>query len=280
MKKIITLATAVALFAGVFVSATKAASVLNQGNDANNQVSGFFDNNTGRDMSQEDSDFLRALRLNPNQRRDFSIIQGRLGRDMMLGRNFQKGLFIGGTEHFVGPNKDIAFGGNRRDIFLWTPGDGSDYFNGGAGLDAIVFGLATEDNNFDGIPDEPAVVNNGQAGNVVFDPVTGLPEMHVGASPGFCEANTDPGVAAVNADALVLFGIRAQRDNGDADGDDGRRVVISLKDVEFAVCTESVNGGAVDIFDLRFNPPRLIQFNELPRGLQRDLERIVVDFQV
>lgn len=276
MKKIITLATAVAIFASVSIS-VQAAATLVQGNDSNVQTSGFFDNNTGRDMSQENSDFLRAQR--PNQRRDFAIVQGKLGRDMLLGTN-NKEIIIGGTEHFVGPNKDIAFGGKRRSFFLWTPGDGSDYFNGGEGVDTIVFGLIREDNDFDGVPDDFAVFNDGQAGNVVFDAVTGLPEMNVGASPGFCEVNNDPGVAAVNADALILFGIRAQRDNGDEDGDDGKRVTISTKNVEFAVCTESVDGGDVDIFDLRVNPPQLIEFNQLPRGVQRDLAQFVVDFQV
>ena len=54
-------------------------------------------------------------------------------------------------------------------MFLWQPGDGSDFFDGGREDDAVVFGNIT---NVDGLP--------------TLDPDTGLPEINVSGVGGFC----------------------------------------------------------------------------------------------
>ena len=88
------------------------------------------------------------------------VMDGGPGDDIILGGP-DGGAAPGGP-----PNSDIMFGGPGNDVNLWAPGDGSEAFDGGPGLDAIVFG-ATDRND-------------------IADPATGvrLPRL-LGGVPGF-----------------------------------------------------------------------------------------------
>ncbi len=212
----------------------------------------------GRDQTQQFGDVLRGDG-DPSGDLD-DVLIGRLGTDVLMG-GLDDDVLVGGTEHFNPQNRDRAFGEEGDDIFLWSPGDGSDYFNGGPGTDTLVFGLMGE-------------VENGQTvfrvstdqlpGDVFIDPSTGLPQMDVTNSPGFCEViddSTAPGAAAeldaLGLDHLVQFSIRGVRDAfeaGQQTTDNGLRVTLHLKDVEVLICTGR-NGGVVEAFLLTTSPP-------------------------
>jgi hypothetical protein len=195
-------------------------------------------------------------------RRDDLIIGG-LGTDVLVG-NGGNDVIIGGVEHFNPSNRDRAFGGRGHDMFIWKPGDGSDLWNGGRGLDVVVFGLIGEvvDGNV-----EFKVSKDQQSGEVAIDPTTYLPMVDVSNSPGFCDVIDDsssPEAAAeldaLKLDHLVRFTIRKIADDfaaGVQDTDNGLRVTLHLKDVEILICT-SRDGGEIEVIDLTSTPPRVI----------------------
>jgi hypothetical protein len=192
---------------------------------------------------------------------------GLLGSDTILGDR-GRDVQIGGPDPLSSgfPNNDRAFGGPGYDVFLWQPGDGSDFFDGGREDDAVVFGNIA---NVDGLP--------------TLDPDTGLPEIDVSGVGGFCAVidGTEPDDAAaleeLGLDDLVQFFARAEADDGDADGDNGLRVTLHLIDVEYAVCGPRVAGGPLEVFDLRVSPPLPIDLEDIenPRLLTR-LQDIVL----
>ena len=228
----------------------------------------------GRDQSQQFSDIL-------NGSRGDDVQVGGLGVDLLFGSGGND-VLIGGIEHFFSQNRDKAFGGGGSDIFIWKPGDGSDFFTGDKGVDAIVFGITGEDNN-----GEPAfeVVNDGRAGKIFIDQKTGLPRVNVSGSPGFCsvvDKSSSPKAAAelsaLGLDHLVRFSIRGIADafdRGDQNTDNGLRVTLHLADVEFVVCTKRA-GGQIEVLDLRYSPARRIDLHDVrPRRLQKRLKQIV-----
>ncbi|MEL6184290.1 MAG: hypothetical protein AAFU79_06675, partial [Myxococcota bacterium] len=229
----------------------------------------------GRDQSQQFSDiFARSFRD--------QLQIGRLGVDLLFGGRGDD-VLVGGVEHFSANNRDKAFGGRGSDIFIWKPGDGSDFYSGGRGVDAIVFGLVGE------VDDEghPAfeVVNDGLAGDVFIDDETGLPKVDVSGSPGFCsvvDGASSPSAAhdleALGLDHLVRFSIRGVAnafESGAQSTDNGLRVTLHLKDVEFVVCTNR-DGGHIEVIDLRTEPAQVISLDHIhPRRLRNRLESIV-----
>ena len=177
-------------------------------------------------------------------------------------------MIIGGTEHFNPFNRDRAFGSGGNDAFLWSPGDGSDFFDGGEGVDALVLGLMGE--IIDGQL-QFVVSTDQQAGNVHIEPGTGLPLMDLTNSPGFCEVVDDSTSAtsaaeldALDLDRIVRFFIRPVADAFEAgaqDNDNGLRVSLHLRDVEILVCT-SRDGGTIEAFNLTVSPPQQIPLAE------------------
>ncbi len=196
------------------------------------------------------------------------VLIGRLGSDTLLGYDGDD-VLIGGTEHFSSNNRDRAFGEYGNDVFIWTPGDGSDFFDGGPGLDVIIFGLIAERENGQTVF---RVANDQQAGDIVLDPNTNLPTVDVTNSPGFCtvlDAATSAEAAAeleaLDLDHLVRFSIRGIADAfeaGTQTDDNGLRVTLHLRRVEFVVCTAR-NGGEIEVLDLRTSPPTVISLAEL-----------------
>ena len=208
------------------------------------------------DQSQQNGDVLVGTR-------GVDVQIGLLGSDTILG-NRGRDVQIGGPDPGP-PNNDRAFGGPGYDVFLWQPGDGSDFFDGGREDDAIVFGNIA---NVDGLP--------------TLDPDTGLPEINVTDNAGFCEVidGTDPADAAeleaLGLDDLVQFFARGEADDGDADGDNGLRVTLHLIDVEYAVCAVR-EGGEIEVFDLRVSPPVIIDIEDIENErLRTRLEDIVL----
>lgn len=229
----------------------------------------------GRDQTMQFGDVLAGRRSTD----DFII--GRLGIDLLFG-NGGHDILMGGIEHFNPLNRDRAFGGPGDDIFIWKPGDGSDLFWGGHHQDAIVFGVTGEVVNgklkFE-------VLNDQQTAEVFQNKRTGLPKVDVTNSPGFCTVIDDSTseqarkeLDALNLDHLVQFSIRSVADdfdNGVQDEDNGLRVTLHLKDVEFLVCTERV-GGVIQVLDLRKSPPVPIGLHEIKSDkLRKRLKRIV-----
>ena len=232
----------------------------------------------GRNQTLRDGGVLQG-----SDRRD--VLMGGLGQDTIFGHGGPD-VMIGGTEHFAttrdangnvvpAERSDRAFGGGGNDLFLWSPGDASDFYDGGDGVDALAFGLIGEiENNvtvfrvfdrnlFD--PDFP------EAGVVFFDPNDNLPRMDVTNSPGFCEiVAPSTSVQAANAleaigmDHLARFVLRGARDAFDEAGaggavanfDDGIAVTLHLRNVEFVICA-SREGGEIEVIDLRTSPPSL-----------------------
>jgi len=193
----------------------------------------------GADQSLQNGDALVGTR-------SVDVQIGLLGIDVLEGGR-GRDVQIGGPDP-GSPNNDRAFGGPGYDVFLWQPGDGSDFFDGGAQTDAVVFGKITTDD----------------ANLPVLDPDTALPEIDSTNVIGFCEVvdGADPDDAAaleeLGLEHLVRFFARGEVDDGDADGDDGLRVTLHLIDVEYVVCGPRVAGGPIEVFDLRVSPPELI----------------------
>ncbi|MCH9696709.1 MAG: hypothetical protein K0U68_01270 [Gammaproteobacteria bacterium] len=210
----------------------------------------------GRDQTMQFGDVLFG-----SWRDDLQI--GGLGVDIMASGSGND-IVIGGIEHFNPSNRDRAFGGRGNDIFIWKPGDGSDLWNGGPGLDVVVFGVLGEDVN--GVF-EFKVSNDQQTAKVAIDPETNLPLVDVSGSPGFCDVidktfseNAKAELDALDLDHLVRFTLRNQADefkNGEQATDNGLRVTLHLKDVEILVCTNR-DGGKIEVIDLRRSPARLI----------------------
>lgn len=198
------------------------------------------------------------------------LILGRLGVDLLLGGQSDD-VLVGGTEHFNPANRDRAFGGAGNDVFLWAPGDGSDFFNGGPGLDVVALGLMGEINDAGDLVFQ--VSTDQQAGDVFINPATGLPQLDATNSPGFCEVIDDSTsvdsaaeLDAIGIDRLVRFFIRGAADSFEAglqSDDNGLRVTLHLVDVEYLVCT-SRDGGQIEAFDMTTQPPTQIRLGQVP----------------
>ncbi|MCK5897688.1 MAG: hypothetical protein KAG06_01290 [Methylococcales bacterium] len=199
------------------------------------------------------------------------ILIGGLGIDVIMGKAGHD-ILIGGTEDFNPENRDRAFGDKGNDAFIWAPGDGSDYFNGGAGTDVVIFGKLQEK---DGEGSKFTVEKDQNFDGIFLDPTTGLPTVDVTGSPGFCSildsSNQDANeLKKLGVDHLVRFALRGVADKFDSQEqttDNGVRVTLHLKDVEYVVCTTR-QGGEFEIFDIRQQPAVKAQLSDLPQRFQ------------
>jgi hypothetical protein len=223
----------------------------------------------GRDQTLDDGDSLLGGR-----KADIQI--GLLGIDVIDGDRGND-VQIGGPDP-GGNNADRAFGGPGSDVFLWQPGDGSDFFDGGSQADAVAFGNIVLDE-----PEDPNDPNERPL--PAIDPHTGLPAIDVTNVGGFCEVidGYEPDDAAaleeLGLDHLVKFFARGTADAfeaGDQNEDNGLRVTLHLVGVEYAVCAVR-EGGAIEVFDLRVSPPAVIGIDEVgSRRLRKQLRDIVL----
>jgi len=226
------------------------------------------------------------------------LLIGGLGIDVLLG-NEGDDVLIGGTEDFNSnvdgdgrnsDNRDRAFGGSGDDAFIWAPGDGSDFFDGGDGTDVVVFGVLGElldaDGSTNGAPffnvNPPSAAGSQDFDGIFLQAGTNLPIARVSASPGFCTvlATNGPEFSELELDHIVRFSLRNIAnafDAGERSDDDGLRVAVSLRNTEFLVCTERdiVDGGGDDniqVLDLRNNPATVASIADLPASVQALIE--------
>ncbi len=231
----------------------------------------------GRDQTLQFGDNLFGSRKD-------DLLLGGLGVDVLMG-GYGDDVIVGGLEHFNPANRDRAFGGPGDDIFIWKPGDGSDFFAGDRGVDAVIFGLVGEIDDgqlkFD-------LVNDQQSGRLAVSRQTRLPFVDVSNSPGFCDVIDESSsvdaaqqLRALKLNDLVQFSIRAVADSfesGEQADDNGLRVTLHLRGVELLVCTNR-EGGNIEVLDLTTSPARQVSLDDLssPRykKLVRRLNRII-----
>ena len=220
-----------------------------------------------------------------------SVIIGGLGVDVLVG-NSGNDIMIGGTEDFNSnvdgddkdaDNRDRAFGYQGDDVFIWAPGDGSDFFDGGDGVDVLILGKLGEKTDSNGTTDGAPFFNvnpPGTTGSQDFDGIfldeANKPIVSVSTSPGFCSllesANYSEEFSLLNIDHIVRFSltdIANAFDAGEKTNDDGLRVAVTIKNVEFLVCTsrdKQTDGGLdnVTVLNLTTTPASVALLSQIP----------------
>jgi hypothetical protein len=233
--------------------------------------------NGGGDQSQQFGDSLIGGS-------EDDILIGGLGIDVLIGADGDD-VLIGGTEDFNPLNRDRAFGDAGDDSFIWAPGDGNDFFDGGTGTDVVFFTLVGESADAAGSTTGApffGVSPPGSAGAGNFDGIEIVGDntvLNISGGPGFCEiieadATNQAGLAELGLDHLVRFVLRGPRANFDAAViadptvdqstlDTGLRVAVHLVDVEFLVCASQA-GGSFQVFDLSVVPAIEVDVTQLP----------------
>jgi hypothetical protein len=179
------------------------------------------------------------------------VMDGGRGNDVMFGMNGNDVMDGGqGDDIILGgpdgppapggpPNSDIMFGGQGNDVNLWAPGDGSEAFIGGPGIDALVFGAtdlevdpvtgARFPSLFFGVPEFPQ----------------GIPTANVSGLGNFCTVEPSP---SPGYDYLVRFRSGATTNI---------IVTVRVKDVEQVYCTGQ-GGGSIALADLTLPSPAFV----------------------
>ncbi len=225
------------LLSGVARPAGPAGAALEEGGRGGDVLIGRDDDNVNNPLIQpagavnqslDNADVLLGDKGN-------DVLIGLLGNDVLDGGQGDD-ILVGGTEQFTRPNSDVMFGGQGDDISIWAPGDGSDAFLGGPGLDAQLFGVIDRANNVPTLtgtaPDFPQ----------------GVPTANLTGSPGFCtlERVGDP---ALGYEYLVRFFVRSTG---------ALAVTVRLGDAEQVFCT-SQTGGAITFADLTQRDPQFVE---------------------
>jgi RTX calcium-binding nonapeptide repeat (4 copies) len=136
----------------------------------------------GLDDDRQDNAAIQAGAVANQSLNRADVLEGGPDNDVMFGLNGDdvmdggpgRDIILGGPDGGGLPNSDIMFGGPGDDVNLWAPGDGSETFVGGPGLDAIIFGSTDRE--------------------AVADPATGvrLPTLRFGI-PGFPQGTPHSG---------------------------------------------------------------------------------------
>ncbi|MEE9335335.1 MAG: hypothetical protein V3U65_14695 [Granulosicoccaceae bacterium] len=204
------------------------------------------------------------------------LLIGALGIDVLLG-NGGSDILIGGTEDFNPLNRDRAFGGQGEDTFVWAPGDGNDFFDGGEGNDVLILGLIGEQRdaagNEVGAPffsvNPPNVDGSQDFDGIYVDPSSGLPIVNVAGGPGFCDvvdgylnAAEQSELTALGLDHLVRFTLRGPAADA-SNPDTGLRIAVHLQNTEYLVCG-SATAGEIVVLDLTTSPPTPIDLSQIP----------------
>ncbi|WP_168188062.1 calcium-binding protein [Hahella sp. CCB-MM4] len=253
---------------------------LNSANGANEAINQLYSANRGTngggDQSLQFGDVVYGTEGE-------DLLIGGLGIDVLFGYAGND-IIIGGTEDFNSSNRDRAFGGQGNDIFVWTPGDGNDFFDGGEGEDILLVTLVGENTDESGETDGAPFFNvspPGTPGSQDFDgiftePGSIVPTIDILAAPGFCEIidNANGDLTPLNIDHLVQFVLRspanafetavaADPDIDQSTLDTGLRISVHLKNTEFLVCA-SRDGTEIEAFDLTQTPPQKVSLDSLP----------------
>jgi hypothetical protein len=159
------------------------------------------------------------------------VIDGGPGHDIILGGP-DGGAAPGGI-----PNSDIMFGGPDNDVNLWAPGDGSEAFVGGPGLDALVFGTTDRQD----IPDPQTSVRLPKLLTGVEGFPQGIPTADVSGQVQHCTVERSP---SPGYDYLVRFR-----------GPTGNLIVtVRVSEVEQVFCS-SEEGAGIAFADLTLPSP-------------------------
>jgi hypothetical protein len=252
---------------------------LNAANSTSAEISALYTGNRGTngrgDQSLQFGDVVSGTVNN-------DLLIGALGIDILLG-GAGDDIIIGGTEDFNPLNRDRALGQEGDDSFLWAPGDGNDFFDGGLGQDVLFMTLVGEKQNAAGETEgapffgvTPPNVSGSRDFDGIFEVTPGIPVLNVAGGPGFCElvekdSTNQTALEEIGLDHLVRFSLRGPRaafDDADPSVDldtidSGLRVAIHLKNVEFLVCGTQTAGG-VQILDLRTVPAQEVDASSLP----------------
>ncbi|WP_157736058.1 hypothetical protein [Granulosicoccus antarcticus] len=279
MKLHLSILAAFCISGSVSLSAIAAISTTIIGTDQNS-ISGVDDNvrdflsanrgsNGGGDQSLQAGDALSGSE-------ESDLLIGALGIDVMLGYGGED-ILIGGTEDFNPFNRDRGFGGQGEDVFIWAPGDGNDFFDGGEGSDVLMLGLVgeqTDDHGSEiGAPffsvNPPSGDGSQDFDGIYIDPSSGLPIVDVAGGPGFCEVvdgyNNEvekSELSALGLDHLVRFTLRGPAADL-ANPDTGLRIAVHLTNTEYLVCGGAHIGETV-VLDLTTSPPTPIDISEIP----------------
>lgn len=264
------------------------------GSDLNRKTAALLSLNPGG-VGGSPNQSLRAGDVLTAQYNKDSILIGGLGVDVLIGDSGDD-ILIGGTEDFNSSvdgdnkgadNRDRAFGNQGDDVFIWAPGDGSDFFDGGEGTDVIVFGVIGEKRDSNGSTEGAPFFNVNpptKAGSQDFDGIFldayYQPTVKVSNSPGFCsvidKAQEQAALDALDIDQIIRFSLRGIANQFDAKTqteDDGLRVAVSTKNVEYLVCTKrdiTEDGGVdnIQVLDLTTQPPSTAALSDLPQYVQ------------
>lgn len=261
-------------------------SDLNSNAGANADINALFSGNRGSngggDQSLQFGDQLAGTS-------EADVLIGGLGIDVLFGYEGDD-IIVGGTEDFNPANRDRAFGHAGNDIFIWAPGDGNDFFDGGDGIDVVIFALLGEERDSQGQTSASPVFQvspPGTEGSRDFDGIAldenGLPSIVIDG-PGFCELidqnspapdGSNQRLSDLNIDHLARFTLIGPANNFDnalaADPnippeslDSGLRIAVHMKNTEFVVCGARADGAPFEIFDLRSSPVEKTSMDQLP----------------
>ena len=225
--------------------------------------------NGGGDQSLQAGDALMGTE-------QADLLIGALGIDVLFGYGGDD-ILIGGTEDFNPFNRDRAFGGEGDDVFVWAPGDGNDFFDGGAGSDVLMLGLIGEQRDATGSEvgapffsvNPPSAEGSQDFDGIHVEPSSGLPIVDVAGGPGFCEVvdgynneSEKSELSALGLDHLVRFTLRGPAADL-SNPDTGLRIAVHLLNTEYLICGGSTAGEIVAL-DLTTSPPTSIDVSEIP----------------
>lgn len=282
--------TASAIESSLETPVNKKTFTVNIGSDTNSKSNALLSLNPGGPGGSPNQS-LRGGDVIVGESGQDGILIGGLGVDVLVGDSGDD-ILIGGTEDFNSnvdgdaagaDNRDRAFGNDGDDAFIWSPGDGSDFFDGGEGTDVLIFGVLGEKNDSDGSTVGAPFFNVNpptKVGSLDFDGIfldeNNAPVVNVSTSPGFCSVLDSSLYAGemelLNISQIVRFSLRGianDFDAGNREDDDGLRVAISTKNVEYVVCTsrniiDDNPSENIEVLDLTTQPPTLALLSELP----------------
>ncbi len=225
--------------------------------------------NGGGDQSMQGGDALSGTD-------EDDLLIGAIGIDVLFG-NGGDDVLIGGTEDFNPLNRDRGFGGSGDDVFIWAPGDGNDFFDGGDGTDVLMLGVIGEQRDADGSEtgapffnvNPPSGAGSQDFDGIFTEPSSGLPIVNVAGGPGFCDVIDGSANAADEAELsdlglehLVRFTLRGPAADP-ANPDTGLRIAMHIVNTEFLVCGGET-AGEIEVLDLTTTPPSPIDISQLP----------------
>jgi Ca2+-binding RTX toxin-like protein len=201
----------------------------------------------GLDDDRQDNEAIQAgAGANQSLNRTDVLIGGK-GNDVIFGLNGNDvidggqgdDIILGGPDGLPAPggppNSDIMFGGQGDDVNLWAPGDGSEAFIGGQGLDALVFG--TTDRDATAVQSAGVPLLSGVPG---FP--QGIPTANVSGQTNFCTIDPSP---SPGYDYLIRFR-----------GATGNLIVtVRVREVEQVFCSQD---GGITVADLTQSSPAFV----------------------